>query len=80
VIQYSDGGARDVECECEYRFCFRCGFPESHSPCQCELVAKWQSKNSSDKDNNEWIVANTKKCPGSAQERHAESAPLQNLR
>ncbi len=30
VVQYTAGGARDVQCDCGARFCFRCLFPESH--------------------------------------------------
>lgn len=59
IIRFTQGGARDIECECGARFCFACGFAESHSPCQCELVEKWNSKNSNDKGNQDWLLANT---------------------
>ena len=48
VVRYSGGGARDVECECGTRFCFACGFAESHSPAQCEIVEQWNKKANSD--------------------------------
>jgi len=48
VVRYSGGGARDVECQCGTRFCFACGFAESHSPAQCEIVEQWNKKANSD--------------------------------
>ena len=59
VVRFNSGGARDVECECGARFCFACKYAESHSPAQCEVVHQWTKKNSSDRDNQDWIVANT---------------------
>jgi len=63
VIQFTHGGARDIECECGTRFCFACNYGDSHSPCQCELMAQWQRKAKSEDDNATWLKANAKPCP-----------------
>ncbi|XP_004505713.1 probable E3 ubiquitin-protein ligase ARI7 [Cicer arietinum] len=66
-----DFGSRinyDVTCLCDYSFCWDCE-QEAHTPVDCETVAKWMEKSSSDYSELEiitskgWIVANTKPCP-----------------
>lgn len=53
---------REIECECGTNFCFSCG-KEGHRPCQCEMVNAWDLKNSSESENVNWLLANTKQCP-----------------
>jgi ariadne-1 len=62
AIAYADGGERDIDCSCGARWCFKCR-EEAHAPAPCEQVAQWNAKNRSDKDNMDWILANTKMCP-----------------
>jgi ariadne-1 len=62
AVYFEAGGQIDIECVCGHRFCFSC-LEEAHSPCPCHLVGKWLEKNRSDKENTEWIMANTKACP-----------------
>ncbi|XP_057250803.1 probable E3 ubiquitin-protein ligase ARI8 [Beta vulgaris subsp. vulgaris] len=58
-----DGGhGYDVSCLCSRRFCWNCG-EEAHRPVDCELVAKWVAKNSSEAENTKWILAYSKPCP-----------------
>ncbi|PNX97239.1 putative E3 ubiquitin-protein ligase ARI7-like protein [Trifolium pratense] len=54
----------DVRCLCYHSFCWNCG-EEAHAPVDCETVAKWMGKISSDIviSTNTWIIANTKPCP-----------------
>ncbi|KAL6654618.1 hypothetical protein ACP70R_008083 [Stipagrostis hirtigluma subsp. patula] len=56
------GDATDVFCACEHGFCFRCG-EEAHRPVTCDTVRAWLLKNSSDSENANWLLANTKHCP-----------------
>jgi ariadne-1 len=62
AILYDSGGSRDVECQCGQRFCFAC-LEEAHSPAPCHLVKSWIQKNNSDKENTDWLLANTRICP-----------------
>jgi len=62
AVKYDAGGQKDVECECGYRFCFKCS-DDAHQPCPCHLMSLWVQKNKSDKENTDWILANTKMCP-----------------
>ncbi|CEP03701.1 hypothetical protein PBRA_003308 [Plasmodiophora brassicae] len=62
VIENRTGGEVEIECRCGYVFCFKCGL-EGHRPCSCELVQQWLKKNSTDSENVNWIIANTKRCP-----------------
>ena len=55
------GGLR-TQCRCEYVFCWECG-KEAHAPVSCAFADKWTVKNSSESENVNWIVANTKPCP-----------------
>ena len=36
---------------------------DAHRPVDCETVAKWQLKNSSEAENTAWLLVNTKPCP-----------------
>lgn len=61
-----DGGegeeTYDVTCGCRHKFCWGCT-EEQHRPLGCETVAKWGEKNTSEAENNDWILVNTKPCP-----------------
>lgn len=57
-----DSESYDVRCNCSHSFCWNCT-EEMHRPVDCETVAKWISKNSSEAENTEWILAYTKPCP-----------------
>lgn len=60
-----DGGGEetyDVTCGCHHKFCWGCT-EEQHRPLGCEAVSKWREKNTSEADNNTWILVNTKPCP-----------------
>ncbi|KMT10203.1 hypothetical protein BVRB_5g119640 [Beta vulgaris subsp. vulgaris] len=52
----------DVTCLCSATFCWNCG-EDAHRPVDCETVSKWVLKNSSESENTEWILANSKICP-----------------
>lgn len=52
----------EIKCKCGHLFCFGCG-AESHSPASCEVIKKWDLKNSAESENLSWIMANTKPCP-----------------
>ncbi|XP_027062890.1 probable E3 ubiquitin-protein ligase ARI8 [Coffea eugenioides] len=52
----------DVTCDCSHGFCWNC-LEEAHSPADCEIVAKWMVKNSSESENMKWILYNSKPCP-----------------
>jgi len=57
------GIAKEVNCKkCGLRFCWACK-QESHFPSSCEVCRKWNSKNSDEAENLQWILAKTKKCP-----------------
>jgi len=62
AAEYKSGGMKEINCRCGYVFCFKCG-QEGHRPADCETVEKWFLKNSTDAENVNWIIANTKKCP-----------------
>lgn len=49
----------DVTCSCSYGFYWNCS-EEVHSPADCETVAKWMLKNSTESENTTWIVCNSK--------------------
>lgn len=53
----------EVHCDCGSSMCFRCG-SESHKPADCEMAANWEEKNTAESSNVQWIMANTKACPG----------------
>jgi ariadne-1 len=52
----------DVQCQCGEHFCWSCGH-EAHRPVACDIVAKWQAKNTAESENLNWILVNTKNCP-----------------
>jgi ariadne-1 len=62
AVEYKGGGMMEIFCHCGSVFCFKCGY-EGHRPADCEIVEKWVQKNSTDAENVNWIIANTKKCP-----------------
>jgi len=64
VLEYATGGngSSKVTCLCGYSFCFACG-QEDHLPASCPVVKSWLSKCSSDSENVNWILSNTKICP-----------------
>ena len=41
-IRVQDSIAKEIICKCGYIFCFSC-LEESHIPCNCEMVKKWNS-------------------------------------
>ncbi|XP_052199291.1 probable E3 ubiquitin-protein ligase ARI8 isoform X2 [Diospyros lotus] len=55
-------GSFDVTCSCSYSFCWNCT-EEAHRPVDCSTVAKWILKNSTESENMNWILANSKPCP-----------------
>lgn len=52
----------DVSCACKYSFCWNCS-EETHRPVGCKTVKMWMVKNSSEAENTNWILANSKPCP-----------------
>ncbi|ETO18077.1 ariadne-like ubiquitin ligase [Reticulomyxa filosa] len=59
----SAGVAKEVDCKkCGFSFCWACK-QESHFPASCEVARKWNTKNSDEAENLQWILAKTKKCP-----------------
>eukprot|EP00164_Ancoracysta_twista_P002215 GFYU01002926.1.p1 GENE.GFYU01002926.1~~GFYU01002926.1.p1 ORF type:complete len:785 (+),score=188.95 GFYU01002926.1:102-2456(+) len=62
AVHCANVGMVGVQCECGYRFCFRCN-GEAHVPASCEMIKKWEVKCHDDSETANWIVANTKYCP-----------------
>ncbi|ONK82111.1 uncharacterized protein A4U43_C01F36230 [Asparagus officinalis] len=67
VIFHGGGGSSrsadsEVSCRCGHAFCWNCG-EDAHRPVPCETVAEWVLKNSSESENTNWILANSKPCP-----------------
>ncbi len=54
--------AREINCPCGTSYCFKCS-KESHRPCTCEIIEKWEKLCISDSSDEKWIQANTKECP-----------------
>lgn len=52
----------DCQCFCGTIFCFKC-YKETHRPCSCEMVEKWEKRIKNENENDIWIKANTKECP-----------------
>ncbi|CAL1403748.1 unnamed protein product [Linum trigynum] len=52
----------DVVCDCSHEFCWNCS-EDAHRPLDCATVLRWIRKNSSDSENVNWVLANTKACP-----------------
>ena len=61
IVEYKGGGAQDIVCRCGHKFCFRCK-EEAHRPASCADVRKWHLKNTSESENVNWMLANTKDC------------------
>ncbi|XP_024933190.2 probable E3 ubiquitin-protein ligase ARI8 [Ziziphus jujuba] len=59
---FGSSGNYDVTCRCSFSFCWNCS-EDAHRPVDCETVAKWTAKNSSESENTTWILAKTKPCP-----------------
>ncbi|CAH9103436.1 unnamed protein product [Cuscuta epithymum] len=51
-----------VECECTTAFCWKCT-EDSHHPVDCDTVRRWMVKATSESENLNWILANSKPCP-----------------
>ena len=49
-------------CECGTPVCLLCS-EEQHGPLDCTGAEKWTTKNKSESENMQWIMANTKPCP-----------------
>lgn len=62
VNKVSDTLTHTVECLCGFNFCYKCSY-EAHRPADCEMIDKWEKKNSSESENVNWILVNTKQCP-----------------
>ncbi|KAK7822224.1 putative e3 ubiquitin-protein ligase ari8 [Quercus suber] len=65
AIELCEGGNDeyyDVCCHCNNGFCWNC-MDDAHRPVDCETLAKWQLKNSSEAPNTSWLLVNTKPCP-----------------
>jgi len=55
--------AKSIHCKsCEYCFCWKCK-EEEHFPSNCDIAKQWYTKCSSEAENLQWILAQTKKCP-----------------
>merc|ERR1719273_944075 len=52
----------EVKCDCGTVYCFSCQ-EVAHRPCPCDWAKTWLIKCSSEAENANWILANTKKCP-----------------
>ena len=52
-----NAGMKSVQCTCGFLFCFGCGGC-SHDPSPCDVVAKWNSKNSAESSIFQWIKKN----------------------
>ncbi|KAM3742155.1 hypothetical protein ACB098_07G049500 [Castanea mollissima] len=65
AIELCEGGGDEcyyVCCHCNNGFCWNF-MDDAHRPVDCETVAKWQLKNSSEAQNTAWMLINTKPCP-----------------
>ncbi|KAG5251321.1 E3 ubiquitin-protein ligase [Salix suchowensis] len=63
AVEFSGAdGIFDVTCRCLTSFCWNCE-EECHRPMDCETVRKWISKNSSESENVNYILAYCKPCP-----------------
>lgn len=63
IKTYSVDTMEQIVCKCNYSFCFSCG-EEWHDPINCRLLKEWIKKSGDNKETNNWIVRNTKQCPG----------------
>ncbi|WCJ35316.1 RING/U-box superfamily protein [Euphorbia peplus] len=62
AIEADENGVFDVTCRCLTRFCWNCN-EEPHGPVDCETVKTWISKNQSESENVNYILAYCKPCP-----------------
>ncbi|KAK1367754.1 RBR-type E3 ubiquitin transferase [Heracleum sosnowskyi] len=63
AVEFDVGsGSHDVSCLCSYSFCWNCT-EEAHRPVDCETVSNWILKNTTESENVNWILANSKPCP-----------------
>ena len=60
---------QEIKCLCKTSYCYKCS-RESHNPCPCDLIQKWNillnnyfNITSNEVKNNIWILENTKECP-----------------
>lgn len=59
---------REIVCLCGTSFCYKCS-KESHSPCTCETIKKWDELKkkvkyvTNEEKDFKWIEANAKECP-----------------
>ena len=53
---------QSCECECGKVFCWKCQEDE-HAPVRCDIAKLWIAKNSSESENQNWILSYTKPCP-----------------
>lgn len=59
--------SKPVKCKCGASTCSKCS-KFSHRPVTCSTMQEWEKKNSSESENMNWIVANTKACPKCGQQ------------
>nr|POE78862.1 putative e3 ubiquitin-protein ligase ari5 [Quercus suber] len=65
AIELCEGGGDecyDVCCHCNIGFRWNC-MDDAHRPVDCQTLAMWQLKNSSEAQNTAWMLINTKRCP-----------------
>ncbi|XP_065846864.1 probable E3 ubiquitin-protein ligase ARI8 [Euphorbia lathyris] len=62
AIEAEGNGGFDVTCRCLTSFCWNCE-EESHRPVDCDTVKRWISKNHSESENVNYILAYCKPCP-----------------
>ena len=61
-VKSNNHTAREIKCKCGTTYCFKCS-KETHRPCSCEMIEKWNNLNDNTKNDEKWIQANTKECP-----------------
>ena len=61
-IRVPGHGMKEIKCLCGAMFCFKC-LRETHRPCDCDMITKWENKNTSNGENVKWLLLNTKQCP-----------------
>lgn len=52
-----------IRCSCRSYFCFEC-HENSHDPVPCQMLKEWAAVKADDLEAQEWILRNTKPCPG----------------
>ncbi|KAJ7954537.1 RBR-type E3 ubiquitin transferase [Quillaja saponaria] len=63
AVKSDDGNVNyDLSCLCSFMFCWNCS-EDAHRPVNCDTVAKWVLKNTSEAENTKWISAYCKPCP-----------------